>query len=108
MKLVAMQVASTPGRGVLIGFGVWDAARLAGHELSMPKEGLVGAVRGAAPRSKTSIGIMRPPQQGQVIAGLTGASASGLASAAGGGAGTSSRARALARLAARAALANRP
>ncbi len=75
----------------------------------MPMMGLVGAVLGEAPRSKISMRIMRPPQQGQALAGFASASGSAAGSAgAGVGAGALSRARALARLAARAALANRP
>ena len=91
----------------MIGSGVWGGVGLAGHELSMPNADLVGPVRGLWPRSNISTRIIRPPQQGQVIAGVAG-SVSGLVSVAGAGAGASSKARALARVAARVLLANRP
>jgi hypothetical protein len=44
---------------------------LRGHELSIPNAGVGGAVRGEAPRSKISTRSMRPPQQGQALAGST-------------------------------------
>ncbi len=47
------------------------------HELSISMTGLVGAARGAAPRSKISMRRMRPPQQGQAIVGAAEASGSG-------------------------------
>lgn len=42
---------------------------LGGHELSIRNAGAGAVVRGARPRSKTSTRIMRPPQQGQGLAG---------------------------------------
>jgi hypothetical protein len=77
-----------------------------GHELSI-RNAVDGAVRGQPPRSKISMRRMRPPQQGQGFADPSGASGSALVSGAGGG-GVGSSALALARLATRAGLANRP
>jgi hypothetical protein len=95
-----------PARGRPRGTVVRDEALCNPHELSIPMTGPVGAARGDAPRSKISMRRMRPPRQGQALAGFAGAWGSSLDGAGGGGGGSS--ARALARLAARAMLAKRP
>src|SRR5712692_8205671 len=72
--------------------------------------GAVGRCRGAEPRSKVSMMIMRPPQQGQGCCGVCGSSTLVLAAlmASIGSIGTASSSRARAMLSARVALARRP
>src|SRR6266540_5495205 len=81
--------------------GLW-----CGHEVSilMAIGGAVGRCRGVAPRSKTSMMIMRPPQHGQV--GLPGSAAAAVGSALEFETASNSRARAM--LSARVPLASRP
>lgn len=66
--------------------------------------GAVGRCRGVAPRAKTSMMIMRPPQHGQ--AGLLGSAAAAVGLPSGFATASSSRARAM--LSAHALLANKP
>src|SRR5271169_237387 len=99
--------------------GRWAAALVVGvrawrpgdgaHEVSI-LIGTVGRYRGVEPRSKVSMMIMRPPQQGQGCESACGSLSPLLSASVGArcGVGTLSRCRARAMLSARPPLAKRP